>query len=1281
MADDFDPYHKWLGISPKDRPPNHYRLLGIELFETDPDVIEGAADQRMSHVRTFQTGQNSALSQRILNELSAAKLCLLTPQKKAEYDRQLREKIEREKVAAAAKRPSDSGGVLPVMPVAQPLQAAPLPLAQPLPQAAPRPVTDAAPVIIAEEETSTSSIHRRPYRQTPVWRQPAVLGTAGALVLFGLVAYFLSSSGKLPTTEVSTVKPPSKTSTGDTPVDRPAAGSAKVKPSDSRSSSPPGPDKRSSATPVSPPTVEPPVTTRRDVAPRKREPSPLLVVGESGSPVDVLAAIDLDRDRLRGNWQYNGQTLISPSDTQGDLQVQLPAIVPANYQLDLTAQRESGDDCLSFSFPVSGTTGSLVIDGSQGTKTGLQMIDGKAFMNNETTREAKVFADGQPHSLNLRVQNSHVRLYCDGKQLADWTIDLGRLKPSQEPPYNDRIYLGNWRSRYRISKIKLRALRTDSTEGSPPTLAGEPIDLLKQINPKRDTVKGDWQVVDGVLVSPDEPFSRLLLPAPPAADYQVTIVGERVRGGWGLGLAVVVGGRQAVVEIDGFNGHFTGLTALDGKNCNENETARQGRLLVDGKSFEALYTVRGNGVRLTLDGRNVIDWRGDSNRLSMIDGYKLPDATRLAVCEFNTVCRISKIEIAPLAPEPAATTPRVATTSPEKPTAGVLKIFEDEPEFVEALNAGNGRAALTRKECYSGKASVMISGEQRFSEALPGLDVKIRKNPRGPDEYRYLRFAWKKRGGREIYLQLHHPINWFRYCAGTSGTYTPAVTVADQLPTEFSVVTRDLAADFGEFELNGIALSAVDGEWACFDHIYLGRTLKDFDSIKVPANKRERIFPDFASGGRSDQLQPVPDDETLKKARQEMQKNFSSAMKAAKTPDQKRSLAQEMAEKAAVEDKGGPYTYVLFTQAIDLAEAAGDLDLAWKTIDQLARSFDVDGMDLRNRSLIDAGKTAKTPERAWELADTACRLMIAALNAGDAATVKKAGAQAHLLAKRTKDKNFQKLMTGRADDTAKLATEIEAVNQARETLKTMPLDAHANQVVGHYELCATGDWSAALPKLARSDDAEWQKLAANESSLGGQLVEPAKQLAIADAWWARAEEEPWPGRHYLHMRAAKWYRNAYKSLVDVSRVRAADRLKALLAVDEGLPNWELFNWSGFQRDDPSGDVVRVELARSMETAVEYEGSIEVLLVARTTGNQIRLSSHNTFANWNFTVEPNRWHTLRYLFTPFSRTAFVDGLPVDNDTWKTARRLSSAPVHIYASDQNIVEVKKFIVKPL
>ena len=90
MSSEFDPYRVWLSISPSEQPANYYRLLGIPLFESDPDVISGAADRQMTHVRTFQAGQYSELSQRILNELSQARITLLDPQKKAEYDATIR---------------------------------------------------------------------------------------------------------------------------------------------------------------------------------------------------------------------------------------------------------------------------------------------------------------------------------------------------------------------------------------------------------------------------------------------------------------------------------------------------------------------------------------------------------------------------------------------------------------------------------------------------------------------------------------------------------------------------------------------------------------------------------------------------------------------------------------------------------------------------------------------------------------------------------------------------------------------------------------------------------------------------------------------------------------------------------------------------------------------------------------------------------------------------------------------------------------------------------------
>ena len=93
MPENFDPYYEWLGIPPRHQPPNHYRLLGIELFEANPNVIERAADRQMAHVRTFQTGKHSRESQTLLNEVSAARLCLLDAAKKAEYDAALRAEL------------------------------------------------------------------------------------------------------------------------------------------------------------------------------------------------------------------------------------------------------------------------------------------------------------------------------------------------------------------------------------------------------------------------------------------------------------------------------------------------------------------------------------------------------------------------------------------------------------------------------------------------------------------------------------------------------------------------------------------------------------------------------------------------------------------------------------------------------------------------------------------------------------------------------------------------------------------------------------------------------------------------------------------------------------------------------------------------------------------------------------------------------------------------------------------------------------------------------------
>ena len=125
MAESFDPYHKWLGISPAHQPPTHYRLLGIEQFESDRDVIDAAANQRMLYLQDLAGGQFIKESQKLLNEVSVARRCLLNAESKNQYDTELRARLSTSKpvlpVAAVITAPVAQLVAVPVALVAQPV--------------------------------------------------------------------------------------------------------------------------------------------------------------------------------------------------------------------------------------------------------------------------------------------------------------------------------------------------------------------------------------------------------------------------------------------------------------------------------------------------------------------------------------------------------------------------------------------------------------------------------------------------------------------------------------------------------------------------------------------------------------------------------------------------------------------------------------------------------------------------------------------------------------------------------------------------------------------------------------------------------------------------------------------------------------------------------------------------------------------------------------------------------------------------------------------------------
>ena len=84
----------------------------------------------------------------------------------------------------------------------------------------------------------------------------------------------------------------------------------------------------------------------------------------------------------------------------------------------------------------------------------------------------------------------------------------------------------------------------------------------------------------------------------------------------------------------------------------------------------------------------------------------------------------------------------------------LFEVFEDEVQRPIKLTAAEGEAAVTTLDRYSGTACIKVSGKDARG-ILSNLSLPVRENPRF-GEYRWIRFVWRKSGGKQIGLDLDY---------------------------------------------------------------------------------------------------------------------------------------------------------------------------------------------------------------------------------------------------------------------------------------------------------------------------------------------------------------------------------------------------------------------------------------------------------------------------------------------------------------------------------------------
>jgi len=161
---------------------------------------------------------------------------------------------------------------------------------------------------------------------------------------------------------------------------------------------------------------------------------------------------------------------------------------------------------------------------------------------------------------------------------------------------------------------------------------------------------GDWTWSDGVLTSPKKFGARLQLPYSPPEEYRLTVVLEPLDDPNGLLLGNVVGGNQ-FVSLFSYrtpNGYASAVENIDGRNVG-NETTVRGAVFTRGQISQVVVSVRKNGIHMMVDGRQLINWQGTSDRLSLSEYWATPDKKAMFLGAYDCRYRFHRVTLEPLA--------------------------------------------------------------------------------------------------------------------------------------------------------------------------------------------------------------------------------------------------------------------------------------------------------------------------------------------------------------------------------------------------------------------------------------------------------------------------------------------------------------------------------------------------------------------------------------------------------------------------------------------------------
>ncbi len=381
----------------------------------------------------------------------------------------------------------------------------------------------------------------------------------------------------------------------------------------------------------------------------------IVVPGEDlpqGEWVNLLASVDAEEDRVRGDWHYANNKLTNAG--QEFSRFMLPVSLEGSYDLMAGFVRLSGKDTVCLVLPVGQGACRLCLSGWQGAVHGLEKIDGRQIneSTNPTARPLGSLINGRSYQLSVSVRleedDAHIRASLDGEPLLNWTGKQTSLEmpPGWDSPDRTRPCLGTHLSATRFDNVLLRSV---SGKASLVPRYDKPreqvkhdqwVDLLGRLDPGKERFdRGrsaeEWKrTEDGIIADVPEGAGviRSMLPVVVEGSYELEVQFTRNRGNDFVAINLPVRPAGTALLLSEQDGELSGIDRIDGRDIAHNPTGKLPGTLVNGQRHTVLAKVNQDGdqvsIDIHLDGKPYIQWSGRGASLGIRGELRLPDQRR-----------------------------------------------------------------------------------------------------------------------------------------------------------------------------------------------------------------------------------------------------------------------------------------------------------------------------------------------------------------------------------------------------------------------------------------------------------------------------------------------------------------------------------------------------------------------------------------------------------------------------------------------------------------------------